>query len=276
MTRDELVAQIKKKKSYLCVGLDTDLEKIPKDLLRFSDPVFEFNKQIIDATGAHCVAYKPNIAFYEALGPKGWESLQKTLDYIPKNIFTIADAKRGDIGNTSSLYAKTFFRQMNFDAVTVAPYMGEDSIRPFLEFKDKWVILLAHTSNPGSADFQLLESKSGRKLYEEVILRSQRWASPDQLMYVVGATRADTLAEIRKSAPDHFFLVPGVGVQGGDLEAVSKSGMNKECGLLVNSSRAIIYASSDKDFAEAAGKEAKKIQLVMSHCLDNSKFKNLI
>jgi orotidine-5'-phosphate decarboxylase len=272
MTRDELVAQIKKKKSYLCVGLDTDLEKIPKDLLRFSDPVFEFNKQIIDATHAHCVAYKPNIAFYEALGPKGWESLQKTLDYIPKNIFTIADAKRGDIGNTSSLYAKTFFRQMNFDAVTVAPYMGEDSIRPFLEFKDKWVILLAHTSNPGSADFQLLESKSGRKLYEEVILRSQQWANPDQLMYVVGATRADTLGEIRKSAPDYFFLVPGIGAQGGDLEAVSKSGMNKECGLLVNSSRAIIYASSGKDFAEAAGREAKKVQLLMSQHLDNSKF----
>ena len=237
---------------------DTDLEKIPKDLLRYPDPVFEFNRRIIDATREYCVAYKPNIAFYEALGPSGWESLQKTLDYIPKDLFTIADAKRGDIGNTSSMYAKTFFGQMNFDAVTVAPYMGEDSIRPFLEFKDKWVILLAHTSNTGSADFQLLESKTGRRLYEEVILRSQRWATADQLMYVVGATRADTIGEIRKLAPDHFFLVPGIGAQGGDLEAVSKSGMNKQCGLLVNSSRAIIYASNEKDFAEAAGIQAKK------------------
>jgi len=273
MTRDELVAQIKKKKSYLCVGLDTDLEKIPKSLLRHPDPVFEFNKRIIDATREYSVAYKPNIAFYEALGPRGWESLQKTMDYIPKDMFTIADAKRGDIGNSSSHYAKTFFGQMNFDAVTVTPYMGEDSVRPFLEFKDKWVILLALTSNSGSADFQLLESKTGRKLYEEVILRSQRWASPDQLMYVVGATRANTLAEIRKLAPDHFFLVPGIGAQGGDLEAVSKSGMNRQCGLLVNSSRAIIYASSDNDFVEAAGLESKNVQAMMSRCLDNSRFK---
>ena len=273
MTRDELVDQIQKKRSYLCVGLDTDLEKIPKDLLRHPDPVFEFNKSIIDATREYAVAYKPNIAFYESLGARGWESLQKTLDYIPKEMFTIADAKRGDIGNTSALYAKTFFGQMNFDAVTVTPYMGEDSVRPFLEFKDKWVILLAHTSNSGSADFQLLESKTGRKLYEEVILRSQRWAGPEQLMYVVGATRAGTLAEIRKLAPDHFFLVPGIGAQGGDLEAVSKAGMNKQCGLLVNSSRAIIYASTENDFAGAAGAEAKKIQTLMSQCLNNSKFK---
>lgn len=273
MTRDELVAQIKKKRSYLCVGLDTDIEKIPKDLLRFPDPVFEFNRKIIDVTHGYCVAYKPNIAFYEALGPRGWESLQRTMDYIPKGIFTIADAKRGDIGNTSSLYAKTFFGRMNFDAVTVTPYMGEDSIRPFLEFKDKWVILLAHTSNTGSADFQSLETKSGKKFYEEVILRSQRWATPDQLMYVVGATRADTLAEIRKLAQDHFFLVPGIGAQGGDLEAVSKSGMNKQCGLLVNSSRAIIYASRENDFSEAAAREAKKIQTMMSQYLSNSGFK---
>src|SRR6188768_2498117 len=209
MTRDQLFEQIKKKGSYLCVGLDTDPYKIPSHLLSSDDPVFEFNKQIIDATHEYCVAYKPNIAFYEALGPKGWESLQKTLDYIPKDVFTIADAKRGDIGNTSSLYAKAFFEQMNFDSITVAPYMGEDSVKPFLKFKDKWVILLAHTSNSGSADFQLTESKiTGRKLYEEVILKSQQWATPDQLMYVVGATRANKIAEIRKLAPDHFFLVP--------------------------------------------------------------------
>ncbi len=258
MTRAELFLQIKKKSSYLCIGLDTDLQKIPKHLLKSPDPIFEFNKQIIDATHELCVAYKPNIAFYEALGPKGWESLQKTLNYIPKDIFTIADAKRGDIGNTSTLYAKAFFEQMDFDSITVAPYMGEDSVKPFLEFKDKWVILLAHTSNSGSADFQLMESKeSGKKLYEEVILKSQQWASSDQLMYVVGATRADKIAEIRKLAPDYFFLVPGVGAQGGDLEAVSRAGLNKECGLLVNSARAIIYASSGEDFANAAKREAK-------------------
>ena len=255
MTRAQLVEQIKKKKSYLCVGLDTDLTKIPKHLLAGPDPVFEFNKQIIDATHEYCVAYKPNLAFYEALGPKGWESLQKTVDYIPKDIFKIADAKRGDIGNTSSLYAQAFFQQMNFDALTVAPYMGEDSVKPFLAFKNKWVILLAHTSNPGSADFQLLESQStGRKLYEEVIMKSQQWGTPDNLMYVVGATRADKIGEIRKCAPEHFFLVPGVGAQGGNLEQVSRFGMNKECGLLVNSSRGIIYNSSGKDFATAAVK----------------------
>lgn len=269
MTRSELFLQIKKKFSYLCIGLDTDLQKIPKHLLKSPDPVFEFNKQIIDATHEYCVAYKPNIAFYEALGPKGWESLQKTLDYIPKDIFTIADAKRGDIGNTSALYAKAFFEQMDFDSITVAPYMGEDSVKPFLEFKNKWVILLAHTSNSGSANFQLLESKaSGRKLYEEVIHQSQQWASPDQLMYVVGATRADKIGEIRKLAPDYFFLVPGIGAQGGDLEAVSKVGMNKECGLLVNSARAIIYASSDEDFAQAAKREAKKTKEQMESYLE--------
>ena len=270
MTRAQLVEQIKKKKSYLCVGLDTDLTKIPKHLLAGPDPVFEFNKQIIDATHEYCVAYKPNLAFYEALGPKGWESLQKTVDYIPKDIFKIADAKRGDIGNTSSLYAQAFFQQMNFDALTVAPYMGEDSVKPFLAFKNKWVILLAHTSNPGSADFQLLESQStGRKLYEEVIMKSQQWGTPDNLMYVVGATRADKIGEIRKCAPEHFFLVPGVGAQGGNLEQVSRFGMNKECGLLVNSSRGIIYNSSGKDFATAAVKEAKKLKLEMSQYLDS-------
>lgn len=269
MTRGELFEQIKKKSSCLCVGLDSDLHKIPKHLLTSSDPIFEFNKQIIDATHQYCVAYKPNIAFYEALGPKGWESLQKTLDYIPKEIFTIADAKRGDIGNTSALYARAFFEKMNFDSITVAPYMGEDSIRPFL-LKDKWVILLAHTSNAGSHDFQLMESAStGRKLYEEVILKSQQWATADQLMYVVGATHADQIESIRALAPEHFFLVPGIGAQGGDLELVMKYGMNKECGLLINSARAILYASDGKDFAARAGEEASTIKTLMEQQLNH-------
>lgn len=268
MNKVRLFEQIKKKNSYLCVGLDTDISKIPAHLQNSADPVFEFNKQIIDATHGYCIAYKPNIAFYEARGAKGWESLAKTLEYIPNDCFTIADAKRGDIGNTSSLYAKAFFEQMNFDSITVAPYMGEDSVKPFLEFKDKWVILLAHTSNSGSSDFQLIESKSGKKLYEEVILKSQQWGTPEQLMYVVGATRADKIADIRKLAPEHFFLVPGIGAQGGDLAATSKHGLNKECGLIVNSTRAIIYASADKDFATAAGNEAKKVREEMSALLD--------
>jgi orotidine-5'-phosphate decarboxylase len=268
MNSSQLFGQIRKKQSYLCIGLDTDLEKIPAHLLSLPDPVFEFNRQIIDATYTYCVAYKPNVAFYEALGPKGWESLQKTLDYIPDDIFTIADAKRGDIGNTSSLYAKAFFEQMDFDSITVAPYMGEDSVKPFLKFKDKWVILLAHTSNPGSSDFQLIESKTtGRKLYEEVILRSQQWGSADQLMYVVGATQAEKMEGIRALAPDHFFLVPGIGAQGGDLELVSKYGMNKQCGLLVNASRAIIYASSGTDFSRKAAEEARKVKDIMQQCL---------
>jgi len=269
MNRLELFEQIKKKNSYLCVGLDTDIDKIPVHLRNTSDPVFEFNKQIIDATFEFCVAYKPNVAFYEALGPKGWESLQKTLDYIPKDCFTIADAKRGDIGNTSALYAKAFFEQMNFDSITVAPYMGEDSVKPFLQFKDKWVILLAHTSNVGSADFQLIESKvNGHRLYEEVILKAQTWATPDQLMFVVGATQSDKVEDIRKLAPENFFLVPGVGAQGGDLEMVSRCAMNKQCGLLVNSARAIIYASIEKDFAEAARREAKKVKEEMVRYLN--------
>lgn len=268
MNKARLFEQIKKKNSYLCVGLDTDISKIPAHLQNSADPVFEFNKQIIDATHGYCIAYKPNIAFYEARGAKGWESLAKTLEYIPNDCFTIADAKRGDIGNTSSLYAKAFFEQMNFDSITVAPYMGEDSVKPFLEFKDKWVILLAHTSNSGSSDFQLIESKSGKKLYEEVILKSQQWGTPEQLMYVVGATRADKIAVIRKLAPEHFFLVPGIGAQGGDLAETSKHGLNKECGLIVNSTRAIIYASADKDFATAAGNEAKKVREEMSSLLD--------
>ena len=269
MTRLELFEQIKKKNSYLCVGLDTDSTKIPKHLLSASDPVFEFNKQIIDATHEFCVAYKPNTAFYEALGPGGWETLQKTLDYIPKDCFTIADAKRGDIGNTSLLYAKAFFQQMNFDSITVAPYMGEDSVKPFLEFQNKWVILLIHTSNPGSVDFQQLETRDGKYVFEEVIFASQRWATADQMMYVVGATKADKIGKIRALAPDHFFLVPGVGAQGGDLEAVSKAGMNSQCGLLVNSSRAIIYASTGEDFADAARKEASKVQSEMTTYLNN-------
>lgn len=260
MNKKHLFQEIRKKNSYLCVGLDTDLEKIPKHLLNEPDPVFAFNRQIIDATHEFCVAYKPNVAFYEATGARGWESLQKTIEYIPKDLFTIADAKRGDIGNTSSMYARAFFEQMNFDAITVAPYMGQDSVKPFLEFKNKWVVLLVHTSNPGSADFQLLESKqSGKKLYEEVITKSMDWGTAENLMYVVGATRADKIGEIRKLAPDHFFLVPGIGAQGGDLGEVSKHGMNASCGLLVNSSRAIIYASDGKDFAKVAGLEAKKI-----------------
>lgn len=267
MNRDELFQQIKRKNSYLCVGLDTDISKIPAHLKNTADPVFEFNKQIIDATHEYCVAYKPNIAFYEALGPAGWESLEKTLVYIPSDCFTIADAKRGDIGNTSALYAKAFFERMNFDSITVAPYMGEDSVRPFLEFKNKWVILLAHTSNAGSSDFQLFESKSGQKLYEEVIIKSQQWGTADQLMYVVGATRADKIAEIRKLAPEHFFLVPGIGVQGGDLVETTKHGLNKQVGLLVNSTRAIIYASPDKDFAQAAGREALNVKSEMDSLL---------
>lgn len=270
MNASRLYQHIKDKRSYLCVGLDTDLQKIPKHLLSAKDPVFEFNKQIIDATHEYCVAYKPNIAFYEALGPAGWESLQKTLAYIPKDIFTIADAKRGDIGNTSSLYAKTFFEYLNFDSVTVAPYMGEDSVTPFLKYEGKWVILLAHTSNPGSNDFQLIESKAtGRKLYEEVMITASKWATPDQLMFVVGATQAEKIASIRKIAPDYFFLVPGVGAQGGDLEMVSKHGLNAQCGLLVNSARAIIYASSNEDFATQAAIEARKVQQEMNRYLDN-------
>lgn len=269
MNKAQLFQQIQKKNSYLCVGLDTDLSKIPAHLLKLEDPVFEFNKQIIDATKEYAVAYKPNIAFYEALGPKGWESLAKTLEYIPQDIFTIADAKRGDIGNTSKLYAKAFFETMNFDSITVAPYMGEDSVTPFLEFEGKWVILLAHTSNAGSNDFQLLtDRESGQAFYEKVILKSREWASPDQLMFVVGATRADKIEKIRELAPDNFFLVPGVGAQGGSLEDVSKYGLNKECGLLVNSSRGIIYASTGEDFAEVASREASAIQKDMVVYLD--------
>lgn len=267
MTHQQLFEFIKSQKSYLCVGLDTDLTKIPSHLLVEKDPIFEFNKQIIDATAPYCVAYKPNTAFYEAYGSKGWESLEKTIDYINQNYqkhFTIADAKRGDIGNTSSMYAKAFFEKMNFDSVTVAPYMGKDSVSPFLEFQNKWVVLLGLTSNSGSADFEELSLKTtDSKLYEEVLRKSQTWGNEQNMMYVVGATKAEMLKEIRKIVPDHFLLVPGVGAQGGSLEEVSKYGMNKTCGLLVNSSRGIIYASKEKDFAQKAAFEAKKIQSEM-------------
>jgi orotidine-5'-phosphate decarboxylase len=268
MTKDFLFQQIQSKSSFLCVGLDTDIQKIPQHLLKESDPIFAFNKQIIDATADYAVAYKPNIAFYEALGPAGWESLQKTLDYIPKSIFTIADAKRGDIGNTSKLYAKAFFEQMNFDSITVAPYMGSDSVTPFLEFDDKWVILLALTSNQGSQDLQFFTSKEGTPLYKEVLRKSQQWGNDKNMMYVVGATRGEEIAEVRKEVPDHFFLVPGVGAQGGRLEDVAKYGMNSSCGLLVNSSRGIIYASSGKDFHLTARHEAHQLQLEMQKYLE--------
>ncbi len=267
MRKEELVAEIKRKQSFLCVGLDTDLERIPKHLLDTEDPIFEFNKQIIDATKEYCVAYKPNIAFYECLGRKGWESLEKTLDYIPKNIFTIADAKRGDIGNTSKYYAKTFFEYLNFDAVTIAPYMGEDSITPFLEFENKWVIVLALTSNKGALDFQFTTDINGEELYKKVLKKTATWGTPENLMYVVGATRAKGIGEVRKTVPNNFFLVPGVGAQGGSLEDVAQYGWNEDCGLLVNSSRGIIYAGNDTTFAEKAGEAAKKIQLNMHQIL---------
>lgn len=264
MDRRELIAQIKKKQSFLCVGLDTDIERIPKHLMDSDDPVFEFNKAIIDATKDFCVAYKPNIAFYESMGVDGWKSLQKTLDYIPKDIFTIADAKRGDIGNTSKMYAKAFFENMDFDSITVAPYMGRDSVSPFLEYQNKWVILLAATSNVGAEDFQFEEFKNDKKLFELVLERSKKWGDKNNLMYVVGATRPELFLDIRKIVPEHFLLVPGVGAQGGTLEEVAKFGMNKDCGLLINSSRQIIYASTYTDFAEKAAEEAEKIQQKMS------------
>jgi orotidine-5'-phosphate decarboxylase len=266
MNKKQLFEQIKTKKSFLCIGLDPVLENIPKHLLKYANPVLEFNKQIIDATSDLCVAYKPNTAFFESMGLKGWESLIRTWEYIPSDIFTIADAKRGDIGNTSAMYANAFFNKaqsgMSFDAITVAPYMGKDSVSPFLNYKDKWVILLALTSNIGNNDFQLTESENG-KLYEQVIRKSSEWADSEQLMYVVGATKADEFQNIRTLIPDNFILVPGVGAQGGSLADVCQFGLNKECGLLVNSSRGIIYASSGEDFAEKARVEALKLQQEM-------------
>ncbi len=270
MTKEELFKNILKKKSYLCIGLDTDIAKIPHHLQKYEDPVFEFNRQIIESTKDFCVAYKPNLAFYESRGPKGLESLEKTMKVIPPDQFTIADAKRGDIGNTSALYAKTFFDYFHFDAVTVAPYMGADSVTPFLGFRDRWVILLALTSNPGAMDFQTLPVRDNAELYETVILKSKEWGTENNLMYVTGATRADHFLHIRKLIPGHFLLVPGIGAQGGSLEEVSRCGMNKQCGLLVNSSRQIIYASSGTDFAEKAALEARRLQVQMEKCLQTA------
>ncbi|MFD2742215.1 MULTISPECIES: orotidine-5'-phosphate decarboxylase [Sphingobacterium] len=267
MTRESLFKEIVSKKSFLCVGLDTDLTKIPEHLLGEEDPIFAFNKEIVAATEDLCVAYKPNIAFYECYGTKGWESLRKTCEILPKNTLRIADAKRGDIGNTSKMYAQAFFDSnvsgLDFDAITIAPYMGEDSVTPFLEFENKWAIVLALTSNAGSKNFQNFSDKAGKQLFEEVIDQVNTWGSTDNIMYVVGATRGEAFLNIRAHAPDHFLLVPGVGAQGGSLEEVCQYGMNAQCGLLVNSTRAIIYASSGRDFADKAREEAIKVQKQM-------------
>lgn len=272
MNRKELVNQIKLKKTFLCVGLDTDIEKIPKHLLKFEDPVYEFNKAIIDATKDFCVAYKPNIAFYEKNGYKGWISLKKTIEYIPSNILTIADAKRGDIGNTSNMYAKAFFENLNFNCITLSPYMGVDSVSKYLSYNNKWIILLALTSNKGSLDFQNAKLANGLHLFEEIIKKSKKWGSLNNTMYVVGATQAERLKEVRKIIPDHFLLVPGVGKQGGSLSKVAKYALNSDCGILVNSSRSIIYASDCLNFSENAKIEAKKIQQKMSIFLSKSGF----
>ena len=268
MNRDQLVTEIFKKKSFLCVGLDVDINKIPQHLLSEEDPIFAFNKAIIDATAPYCVAYKPNLAFYEAYGVKGMVAFEKTIAYLKENypeMFVIADAKRGDIGNTSKMYAKTFFDEYDVDALTVAPYMGEDSVVPFLEGYDgKWVILLALTSNKGSFDFQLTEDKECERLFEKVIRKSQEWGNDENMMYVVGATRGEMFTDIRKVAPTSFLLVPGVGAQGGSLQDVCKYGIIKDCGLLVNSSRGIIYADKTENFAEAAAESAKKLQQEMA------------
>ncbi|PDP82397.1 MULTISPECIES: orotidine-5'-phosphate decarboxylase [Prevotella] len=274
MERKQLIEQIFTKKSFLCVGLDTDLNKVPKFLLNEEDPIFSFNKAIIDRTAPYCVAYKPNLAFYECYGLKGMEAFEKTITYLKEkypNHFIIADAKRGDIGNTSKMYAQTFFKEYNVDALTIAPYMGEDSVKPFLEYEGKWVILLALTSNKGSHDFQLFEDKDGVRLFERVLSKAQEWDTTENLMFVVGATQGSLFADIRKLAPDSFLLVPGVGAQGGSLQEVCKYGMNKDCGLLVNSSRGIIYASSEANFAEIAGEKAKELQQEMEKELDKLK-----
>lgn len=267
MNKASITGLIRKKKSYLCIGLDTDITKIPDHLLEKEDPVFEFNKAIIEATADICIAYKPNLAFYESLGYKGWRSLERTMEIIPGDCFTIADAKRGDIGNTSTLYARAFFQQMNFDSVTVAPYMGEDSVKPFLAFRDKWVILLALTSNSGAMDFQMNQQEMGGLLFEEVMRKAMTWGTPENLMFVCGATRAEQFGQLREIAPDHFFLVPGVGAQGGDLSEISRRGFNKDVGLIVNSSRQIIYAGQGEDFASLARAEAQKIQQQMEALL---------
>ena len=270
MTRQELIAQIKKKQSFLCVGLDTDLKKIPHHLLSEPDPVFAFNKAIIDATKPYAVAYKPNLAFYESMGIGGLQSLKKTMEYLrslPDKVFTIADAKRGDIGNTSQQYAKAFLSpdgDFNFDSMTIAPYMGEDSVVPFTTYEGKWVILLALTSNKGAFDFQFIKDQNGRQLFETVLETSKKWGNPEKMMYVVGATKADMLEDIRSIVPDSFLLVPGVGAQGGSLTEVCKYGLNNDCGLIVNSSRGIIYASNGTDFAQRAADEARKLQKQMA------------
>ncbi|MBK9732550.1 MAG: orotidine-5'-phosphate decarboxylase [Chitinophagaceae bacterium] len=267
MTRKDLTEHIKRKKSFLCIGLDTDIEKIPKHLLHHPDPVFEFNRGIIDATKDCCVAYKINTAFYESSGIKGWQSMKKTWEYIPKNIFTIADAKRGDIGNTSAMYARAFFDKaqsgFGFDALTVAPYMGKDSVTPFLEYDNKWVILLALTSNAGSNDFQQRET-AGEKLFEAVIRKSLSWGNADNMMYVVGGTHPELFKHIRTMVPDHFLLVPGVGAQGGDLQKVAANGINEQCGLLINVSRDIIYADASEQFADAARNQSSRYQHEMA------------
>lgn len=273
MNKEQLFEQIQKKKSFLCIGLDPVLAKIPKHLLKYKDPILEFNKQLIDATKDLCVAYKPNTAFYESRGVKGWETLVNTWKHFPKDIFTIADAKRGDIGNTSAMYAEAFFNEessaMSFDSITVAPYMGKDSVTPFLVHHNKWVILLALTSNVGSQDFQTKQCDD-QKLYEQVITTSQKWANSNQMMYVVGATKAEEFKNIRQLAPDHFLLVPGVGAQGGSLNAVCQYGLNSHCGLLVNAARSIIYASDGLDFAEKARQEALALQQEMEQILKNA------
>lgn len=270
MTRTELFDNIRKKQSFLCVGLDTDIKKIPQHLLAEEDPVFAFNKAIIDATAPYCIAYKPNLAFYESMGVSGWISFEKTIKYLNErhpDQFIIADAKRGDIGNTSAMYARTFFEEMQLDALTVAPYMGEDSVTPFLNYPNKWVILLALTSNKGSHDFQLCEDEQHERLFEKVLRTSQQWGNADNMMYVVGATQGRMFEDIRKIAPEHFLLVPGVGAQGGSLEEVCKYGMNDMCGLIVNSSRAVIYADSTERFAEVAGEKAHEVQSAMAQLL---------
>ena len=267
MTRQELINQIFTKKSFLCVGLDTDTKKIPQHLLAEEDPIFAFNKQIIDATAPYCVSYKPNLAFYEAFGIKGMVAFEKTVKYLQEhypNHFIIADAKRGDIGNTSAMYARTFFDEYDIDALTVAPYMGEDSVTPFLGYDGKWVVLLALTSNKGSHDFQLTRDENGVRLFEQVLKKSQQWGDANNMMYVVGATQGELFTDVRKIAPDHFLLVPGVGAQGGSLSEVCKYAMTRECGLLVNGSRGIIYASSGEDFATVAAQKAKELQEQMA------------
>ena len=273
MNKQQLIENIRQKQSFLCVGLDTDIKKIPAHLLDEEDPIFAFNKAIIDATAPYCIAYKPNLAFYESMGVKGWQAFEKTVKYLNENYpeqFIIADAKRGDIGNTSAMYARTFFEECELDAVTVAPYMGADSVTPFLGYEGKWVILLALTSNKGSHDFQLTEDKDGEKLFQKVLRKSQEWAGDEQMMYVVGATQGQAFEEIRKIVPNHFLLVPGIGAQGGSLSEVCKYGMTRNCGLIVNSSRAIIYADSTENFAAVAGEKAREVQQEMKQELQNA------